>query len=261
MRFFLVSKRLVGALRLVKFMFTNKGVTMNYQMGKVGSSSIGEWFRQNEVGEWHIHRFFDTPVHSNRGKNKALKVLDLLLFKLLKITHRKIKIVTGVRFPLERDISMYFHNAFGIEKRPLPASGKVGEVIADFNKAFPVLACVNWFDDELKQLTGIDIFDYPFDQEKGFSIIDTGKYQVFVYRLDKLNSLQDELSIFFEEPDFELINMNNSGTKRYLDLYRDFQTAYARESQFLLDDERAFVEKFYDPKLVSEYRRRWATQG
>lgn len=256
MRLNLVVKRLFGAARLVRQMFTRKGVTLNYQMGKVGSSSIGEWFRQNNVGEWHIHRFFDTPVHSRRGKNKALKVLDLALFNLLKILRKDIKIVTGVRFPLDRDISMYFHNAYGVELRPLPEFGRPDEVITDFDATFPVLASASWFDDELKRLTGVDVFSHPFDKRKGFTVIDFGRFHVFVYRLDKLNDLQEELVRFFGEPDFRLIKMNQSDSKRYTELYRAFRKAYARQPGAAHAAEERFLEHFYDADMIEQHMDR-----
>lgn len=256
MRLGLVVKRLRGAARLVRQMLTRKGVTINYQMGKVGSSSIGEWFRQNSVGEWHIHRFFDTPVHSQRGKNKALKALDLVLFKLLMIVQKDIKIVTGVRFPLERDISMYFHNAYGIVMRPLPEPGKLDEVIADFNTDFPVFASIRWFDDELKRLTGVDIFAHPFDREAGFCEIDAGRFRVFVYRLDKLDTLQPELSRFLSEPEFRLIKMNDSTSKRYTDLYRAFKKAHVRAPGPIDAAEQRFLEYFYTPEMIDQHLRR-----
>ncbi|WP_417270761.1 putative capsular polysaccharide synthesis family protein [Celeribacter sp.] len=242
-------------------MFTRKGVTLNYQMGKIGSSSIGEWFRQNNIGEWHIHRFFDTPVHSRRGKNRALKVLDFAIFKLLTTLRKDIKVVTGVRFPLERDISMYFHNAYGIEMRPLPNAGEVDEVIADFNASFPVCASASWFDDELKRLTGVDIFDHPFDREKGFAEITDGRFRVFVYRLDKLDTLQSELSRFLGEPEFQLIKMNDSTSKRYTVLYRAFKKAYVREPGMISAPEQKFLEHFYEPDMIDQHLRRTSARS
>lgn len=256
MRLDLVGKRLRGAARLLRQMLTHKCVTLNYQMGKVGSSSIGEWFRQNDVGEWHIHRFFDTPVHARRGKNKALKALDLALFRLLTIVRRDIPIVTGVRFPLDRDISMYFHNAYGIEMRPLPEPGEVDGVIADFKANFPLFASAGWFDEELKRLTGVDIFAYPFDREKGFAEIAVGRFRIFVYRLDKLDTLQPELSRFLGEPKFRLIKMNESASKRYTDLYRSFKKAYVREPGAIDVGEQRFLAHFYEPDMIDQHLRR-----
>ena len=261
MRLGLVVKRLRGAARLVRHMFSSKGVTLNYQMGKVGSSSIGEWLRQNDLGEWHIHRFYDTPVHSRRGKNKALKALDLVLFRLLTILCEDIKIITGVRFPLERDISMYFHNAYGIEMYPLSEPGKVDEVIADFNDAFPVLSSAQWFDDELKRLTGVDIFAHPFDREKGFTEITAGRFNVFVYRLDKLDTLQPELARFLGHPDFRLIKMNESASKRYTDLYRAFKKVYVRAPGGLDAAEQRFLKHFYELDMIDQHLRRTSAEA
>ena len=255
MRLDLVVKRLRGAARTVRQMFTHKGVTLNYQMGKVGSSTIGEWFRQNDVGEWHIHRFFDTPVHARRGKNKALKALDFAVFRLLTILGKDIKIVTGVRLPLDRDISMYFHNTYGIEMRPLPEPGMVDDVIADFNDTFPVLASASWFDDELKRLTGVDLFAFPFDRAKGFTEINAGRFRVFVSRLATLAPLHPELSRFLGEPEFRLIKTNDSMSKRYTDLYRAFKKAYVRQSGVIDPAEQRFLAHFYESDMIDQHLR------
>ena len=47
-----------------------------------------------------------------------------------------------------------------------------------------------WFDTELKDHFGLDIFAEPFDREKGFGIYKKNNIEVFVYKLEKLNSLE-----------------------------------------------------------------------
>ena len=48
------------------------------------------------------------------------------------------------------------------------------------------------FDNELKRFTEIDIYNEPFDKEAGFSIIKLGKFEIFIFKLEKLhNSLRD----------------------------------------------------------------------
>ena len=248
-RFSLVLKRMKGYIRQLS-LISEKQLILNYQMGKVGSSSVGEWLRLNNKPEWHIHRFFDTPVHGYKNKNLGLKTADLLLFKVFRLLNRKILIVTGVREPLDRDASMYFHNN---GKKNLDVKAHV----ECFNSFFPILKCVDWYRDELLALVGVDIFDYKFDKIAGFSIIEKNNVRIFLYRLDKLAELEKELSLFFGYEDFELISRNIGENKSYSFEYAKFKSAISFDRRSITKSERRFMSHFYSESDIEAYFGRW----
>ena len=248
-RFGLVLKRVKGYIRQLS-LISEKKLILNYQMGKVGSSSVGEWLRLNNKPEWHIHRFFDTPVHGYKNKNFGLKMADFLLFRVCRLLNKRILIVTGVREPLDRDASMYFHNN---GKNNLDVIGHVDF----FNSFFPILKCLDWFNDELLALVGVDIFEYKFDKSLGYSIIEDKNVAIFVYRLDKLGELEKELSLFLGYEDFTLINRNKSENKSYSLEYAKFKRAISFDKASVTESEKGFMSHFYSEGHTAAYFNRW----
>ncbi len=68
---------------------------------------------------------------------------------------------------------------------------------------------------ELKDNFDIDIYSQGFDRERGFRIYRHGNTEAFVYKLEKLDSLENEIRDFLDRPDFRLIRAND-GSEKYL---------------------------------------------
>jgi len=75
------------------------------------------------------------------------------------------------------------------------------------------------------------------------------------------DTLQSELSRFLSEPEFRLIKMNDSTSKRYTDLYRAFKKAYVRERGAIDAAEQKFLEHFYEPDLIDHHLRRTSARS
>jgi hypothetical protein len=212
-------------LKLILALLKRRPIVLNYQMGKVGSSSVAKYLRDNGHFEWHIHRFYDTPVAGPWPKKKLFKILDFAILWLVKLLAIRIYLVMGVRDPLSRDVSMFFQTAqnhYGIN----PAEANLEELYCIFIDKFPVGVVDNWFDDEIKRTFNIDVFTIPFNTKRGFVQFSSGRVNVFLYRLDKLDSLEGQLAEFFEEKDFKLIKINTNSNKDYAENYSAFKLYY-----------------------------------
>ena len=224
----LVRVALTNYLRLIGALLRHKPVILNYQMGKVGSSTVARYLRDNGAVEWHIHRFYDTPVAATRSKQRAFKALDLILLWLVIHFASKIYLVAGVRDPMSRDVAMFFQTAralYGVD----PEKVEIDELYNTFLDQFPLGAVDNWFDDELKRALGIDVFATIFDKDRGFIQLQRGQIKVFVYRLDKLDELEKELGVFFDDKKYRLIDTNVNGAKPYAESYKAFKKRYFKE--------------------------------
>jgi len=78
---------------------------------------------------------------------------------------------------------------------------------------------ISFYEEEFFEVTGINIFDYEFDQEKGYSVIKSGNTDVFIYRLDHLDLLAPRIGEFFGDNQFQLQSANRSEDRIYKDLY------------------------------------------
>ena len=69
----------------------------------------------------------------------------------------------------------------------------------------------NHLDEIYKEILGVDIFDYSFDKEKGYSIIKKGNLEILIYTLESLSAIGEEaISSFLGIPNFKLIRANEA---------------------------------------------------
>lgn len=117
---------------------------------------------------------------------------------------------------------------------------------------------IDFYEKEYPAMTGVDLFRYPFDKEKGYTIISEGNFQILVYRLDKLNDLEPEIANYFNAGDFALFSSNRSEDTVYKDIYK----RGCEEIKI----KREFIDRLYDSKLmkwcytdeeINAFRNKW----
>ena len=166
-----------------------------YQMGKVGSTSL----EKSLPNAAHIHAFY-SKNHTCPVRLFGLKKFSLMhvfynaeqellwwyirrVFKQRKKEGKRTKIITLVRDPFSRNQSMFFHdldaylysahtNCANTRTDPIPTRCQTRSLLSDvFTQEFNHEYAVNWFDKEFYPMTGINIFQYVFDKDKGVSRI------------------------------------------------------------------------------------------
>ena len=143
----------------------------------------------------------------------------------------KPKIISLVRDPLDRNIAMFFQDlhfwlAAYIQQHPDRMREEGHQLLIDaFNELFPHKYPCDWFDLELKRLTGIDVFQHPFDKAAGFMTVSHGPFEVLLIRTDALDRLLPEISEFVG---YEVVIpiANRGDAKWYGEAYRQFRTEY-----------------------------------
>ena len=102
----------------------------------------------------------------------------------------RVKILTSIREPLGRELSAFFMD---IEKFHIPGFYKkylsgvlsVDEIGETFLQERRYLGDRdNWIDFELNGALGVDVYNAPFDHDKGFVRIIHGNIEIFIYRLE-----------------------------------------------------------------------------
>jgi hypothetical protein len=242
-----------------------KGILV-YQMGKVGSTSL-EKALPNCI---HIHTFYNHRpcyVVAREKRNTFLKRIKGVLYDTLRRTavksRKKIKIISLVRDPYSRNISAFFQDfAYYIyyyscltpeSQRDHQANDFVFKIYDDL---FDHSYALNWFDKEFKKFTGIDIYKYPFDKDKGWNIITEGKYEILIIKLEKLKEAWSCIEEF-SSAKMQLQNSNVASFKWYSNFYNDFITKYSPSKSYLdLMYKSKFTLHFYNKKEINFFEER-----
>lgn len=222
--------------------FLDKDVVLIYQPGKVGSSSIYYSVLNSGFEAMHVH---DMAYYFQSCSGNEL---DLECFQsLMKKKKGKIKIITLVREPISRDVSMFFQ--LFAARNPLLINGMVTQnlyqscinIIQSWsNRSVPdsqrkdlfiwtdYLAInkkygaeFDWFELEMKKVFKIDILQYPFDRQKGYSIIIDTNIEVLLMKYERLSKLEHVIAGFLTLEKFELCRDNVSSEKDYKYVYQE----------------------------------------
>ena len=237
-----------------------------YQMGKVGSTSL----EVSLINARHFHTLYSNhpcKVHDTRRRKHpvswVLKLFGNALKRALIRRRGRVKIISLVREPYGRNVSMFFQDL------PLWMSEYQDVVRFDsrnegpeflfeaFENAYDHFYFDRWFDRELKRLTGIDIFEHPFDKERGYEVIRRGKYEVLLLKLEKLEKAHEAIEAFVGYR-FDMQDANRGERKWYACLYDDFKKKYRPSEAHLT---KLYLTKtvrhFYSEEEVAGYLRRY----
>jgi hypothetical protein len=94
-----------------------------------------------------------------------------------------------------------------------------GELEKSLNR--PKSWVLTWFDEELKAVFGIDIYEYPFDPAAGYSLVHTSNIDLVVIKLEDLTRCFTRAAFdLLGLRDVTLIDQNLARQKNYYETYR-----------------------------------------
>jgi hypothetical protein len=243
----------------------DKELIIVYTMGKVGTVSLGRSIEKNKTKRHYFlndKSFFEW----NRNDYKPNKISIYKRVYLALLRNSKVKIITAFRDPYARNVSLLFQTLhlylFHLNPGTIEDNnfGSTDELIDHYfhdyvRKDAPFI----WFKEELEAATKIDIFDYPFDKDKGYTIINKKKLSILVLTLEKLNDNEAIIADFIEDPNFKLEHKNNGSKKWYADLYDSFKKRNllsAEELDFYYNND--IVRHFYNEETIESFKRKWS---
>ncbi|MFX0070554.1 MAG: putative capsular polysaccharide synthesis family protein [Candidatus Hermodarchaeota archaeon] len=176
-----------------------------YQVGKVGSTTVYKSLKNARLRNpvYHLHFLSDEGIKSAEEYHLGLerpvipnhiRLSKLLRKKMDKTKGVKWKIITLVRDPIGRDISNLFESIEHFYPNLVNESGNVKineaiefllEMFSDFDESTDYTA--RWFDTEINAFFDIDVYTYPFNHQKGFTIIRDKNVEIVIIRLEDLN--------------------------------------------------------------------------
>lgn len=221
----------------------NDEIILIYQPGKVASTSVYKSIQQYNRHVFHCHTL-DGIVKTSS---------DLYQFLNMKSG----KIISIVREPIARQIAAMWQNIHNINR--YSAEVDFEEIENYYFKSGFENTEYNWFNDEIKRYFDIDIFEHPFDREKGYSIIKQGNIQLLLMKMEKINELEGIIGDFLEIDSFELRNSNIGGHKSYRYALQSFKDSFAISQKTLkrIYEENKFVKYFYTEQERQYFYEKW----
>lgn len=254
-----------------------------YQMGKVGSTSIETSLKVLNIDSIHrhtyrritamteLHQKYDTLRLARKNRHNSIhKRIKKVIFNYLMVKHFRSKkniskVITLVREPIARNISMYFQN-FYIPCLEIAVRGSsrttdntsINAFIEDFFNKYNHYYGIKWFDNEFLKVTGVDIYDYPFDKEKGYCVINDKGVSVLIMQMEKMNDLEKVMGEFVGNDEFKLINDNTSDEKWYSCVYKKFKETIEIPENYIDNIYNTkFMKHFYSDDDISSFRNKY----
>lgn len=105
-----------------------------------------------------------------------------------------------------------------------------------------------------------DFTKYPFDRDKGFGIVEEGNLEIFIYQIEKLSFLNEEISSFLDK-EISITHENNGDSKWIGPAYKQsltdlkFSRAYFEKCY-----EEPFLRHCYSEDDIATFKNRWIDQ-
>ncbi len=104
----------------------------------------------------------------------------------------------------------------------------------------------------------LNLLKYPFDKEKGYTIIKEGNIEIFVYQLEKLNDIVPELSKWVGVSFDKLENGNQASDKWVGPSYKQaLKEIEISQKYFDRCYDEPYVKHFYSETDIEKFKERW----
>jgi|SRR5690554_795485 len=262
-----------------------------YNMGKVGSTSMYESlikaFPNQDI--YHLHRL-NTDYLKQRekmiksdvyGKKHYSRHLTTSLLwkpqwvKSIIETHdyNNLKIITMVREPISRNISLFFQwidfeeteQSYRFKSRNnnypfdiVTPKNDISELYECFFNNFVHDSHLDWLKTEMNTVINLDLLDSPFNLKNGYSIIQSEEAEVLVLKLESINSnFKSAMNDFFGK-EFDLINANESTNKDINKVYKEFKKNIKFPELYINTlYESDYMKHFYSDAEIESFKIKW----
>ncbi len=241
-----------------------------YTMGKTGSNSLSYSLEEEGLTVASKHYFGGDQQHffNNEKKGRGGKINKFIIRTLLNTTNQRVKVITLVRDPVARNLSMTF---FALDKviyktlQRIPNGQRDGEILSldeiiteGFMNTINQEGPLNWFEKEFDYVLKVDALQHPFDKEKGYTIIQKENLDLLILKLEKLSDLEEVIKSFLNLRSFKLLTANSGSKYWYSDLYKDFKNHF-KPSEDYLDKmyTSKFATHFYSATELENFQSRW----
>lgn len=104
-----------------------------------------------------------------------------------------------------------------------------------------------------------NLYEHSFDKEKGYSIMKKGNVEVFVYQLEKLNTIAKEMSDWIDQTPFENWTIKNDASSKWISEYYKQVKKEVKIPNRLFDIcyDAPWVKHFYSESDIEKFKYSW----
>jgi len=174
-----------------------------------------------------------------------------------------LKIITSVREPVGRQVSGFFQGFEYIHGTSVNEyAGRVHELQLKFYDTLrSKFNYFSWFDEQFGDALGLDIYQHPFDHERGYQRLRHQGFDILVLRLETPDEVKEQaLAEFLGKPRISLYRANVGSKKSYSEVYREFLDTLELPANYVdaQYNSRA-MGHFYSEREIQAFRSNWAT--
>jgi len=247
-----------------------------YSIGKTGTSTIRASLKAAKLKRplFHVHHLTEASIkdalrfqeHRPSRPSATLRQSIFLAERLASIgdkVNERWDIISLVREPVACAISAYFQSI----DRWFPSlsdnfrEGRIDipVLIQTFLDEYPHDWPLTWFDKQIRETLGVDVYQSEFDWESGYSVYRGDLANILVLRLENIdNSAKTALEVFLNTANIDLVNANVSESKDYAQIYQRFKTEIRLPDSYL---ERMYssrlAQHFYSPAEIAAFQAHW----
>lgn len=253
---YLSTKKLGREIRhaIKRFFFRRKLHTATpvfvFQMGKVASSSIYHSLNNYPGAVGHGHSI-------NRDKWQAQCLYDW--FK----EGNSLNIISTIREPIGRNVSEFFqlydkYTDSKYEKSLLTLEQLKELFITNVDHDIPL----TWFDKNIKDLFGIDVYASPFPSS-GHISFSRKNINLLIMRFDLDDSIKQELiRDFINFPEYKLKRENVSSNKIYYKTYKEFTNKVKLPENYIEKMcNSKYTRHFFPENEINTIKEKWSNVG
>lgn len=261
------AKILRARRKIKRSLNSNAPTVFIYQMGKVASTSIYEALKERkDCHAFHAHLLGGKNLIARKRRvrdsfwspDKRYRISNSFSSQIIQ-PRFPVKIITLVRDPFERNISAFFENADSVRATEKNEEQFIPELIKEYLGKAKHTQPEDWYKNEFHDALGIDIFQYPFDAETGWSTIEHGSYDVLILKTtlsDKEKAQQ--ISSFLGIERLEIPRTNRTGEKALHTTYQRFKESIIFPEKIgLAMLQSQFTQHFFTQAEIDTMRLRW----
>lgn len=252
-----------------------------YQPGKVGSITVNQSLKVafDKLGIktpiYHAHNLNNISVveasikQARKNPGPTLKKLQdsrELRHQIDSNPFKKWNIISLVRDPVALRVSTLFQvlDEYIPDWAELIKAEKL--TIKDLQrqlmtrKEFDPIHLSGWYNKQVKDLFGFDVFASPFDVEKGYTIYRSplSRFSFMIIRLEDLNRVaSDAFYNFIRLEKLQIVNQNVGSDKHYSELYKKFKTVPLPVEYLDAAYATPYARHFYTAEEIEAFRNKW----
>lgn len=257
-----------------------KPLVLLYQMPKTGSQTVEATLRASGLGSLvrvhflstentdHLRRVLSWKTATPEWKSQALEQLNFITrfskaLQLRKLLRRfrapipRLKVIAGVREVIGAALSAIFENhALFVAEPEMLTPEKCLELLRR-----PKLCAQfhTWFDVELIDQLGFNIYDHAFPTEQGYATYRNHLAEIMIYRFENFQSVKRGLESFLGSKLTDLESRNLGNDKPYARLYAKAKSGLSLPLDFARELESSRMMKhFYTEQERDEFTSKWA---